>query len=247
MTQPSPDDIRARIGARTWFHQIEVAPGVVTPGRDDTPRKAELLRLPADLRGKAVLDVGAYDGYFSFEAERRGADRVLAVDPLDPDTSGFNLAKELLGSQVEHRAASVYDLDPGDIGQFDVVLCLGVLYHLRHPLLALERLHGVCAGVMYVESQVTKDAFVGPETKPWSAEARQEMRQVAVAQFFADDELGHDHTNWWAPTTECLAAWIRSHGFEPTLIAEWESEPGGRAAFRCERLPGALPWYITRY
>ena len=92
---------------------------------------------------------------------------------------------------------------------------------------------------------MTKDAFVGPESKPWSAEARHELQQVAVAQFFPEDELGHDRTNWWAPTSGCLAAWLRSHGFEPQLITEWDSEPGGRAAFRCRRLPGPLPAHVT--
>ena len=92
------DQIRGLMAERQWFHTIELAPGLFTPGAEDTPRKAQLIGLPEDLSGKSVLDIGAYDGYFSFEAERRGAARVLAFDHLAPDLSGFNTARRILGS-----------------------------------------------------------------------------------------------------------------------------------------------------
>jgi tRNA (mo5U34)-methyltransferase len=213
---------------RNWFHRIELAPGVFTPGPDDTPRKAELIQFPADLRGKTVLDIGAYDGYFSFEAEKRGAAYVLAYDHLPPDLSGFNLAREILNSKVEHRLGSVYDLSPDTIGTFDLVLFLGVIYHLRSPLLALQRVHGVCKDVMLLESQISPHL-------PGDS--------VPVAQFFPADELNKDPTNWWAPTRMCLEAWITSHGFQPHFLAEWSS----RAAYRCVKVHEPLPWYLTNY
>jgi tRNA (mo5U34)-methyltransferase len=217
------------IWQRQWFHRIELAPGVFTPGVEDTPRKAELIQFPAALHGKTVLDIGAYDGYFSFEAERRGASYVLAYDHLPPDQSGFNLAREVLESKVEHRVGSVYELSPETVGTFDIVLFLGVVYHLRSPLLALQRIHSVCKETMYLESQIC----------PNVSGAKNQL----IAQFFPSDELNKDPTNWWAPTSACLEAWITSHGFEPVQLAEWSS----RAAYRCRRNQDTLPWYLTDY
>jgi tRNA (mo5U34)-methyltransferase len=218
-----PDEV----WSRKWFHRIELAPGVFTPGVDDTPRKSALIQFPADLRGKRVLDIGAYDGYFSFEAERRGASYVLAYDHLPPNQSGFSLAHRLLQSSVEHRLGSVYDLNPETVGTFDVVLFLGVIYHLRSPLLALERIHSVCNEVMYLESQISPPIAGAPY----------------VAQFFPGDQLNADPTNWWAPTRTCLEAWITSHGFGAEFLAEWHS----RAAFRCRKREAVLPWFVTDY
>jgi tRNA (mo5U34)-methyltransferase len=212
-----------------WFHRIELAPGIFTPGVEDTPRKAELIEFPSDLKGKTVLDIGAYDGYFSFEAEKRGASYVLAYDHLPPDQSGFNLAREALNSKVEHRVGSVYDLSPQSVGSFDIVLFLGVIYHLRSPLLALQRIHSVCKETMYLESHISPD-LPGTPNDP-------------VARFFPSNELNADPTNWWSPTRSCLEAWITSHGFEAAFIAEWSS----RAAYRCRKAQTDLPWYVTDY
>ena len=225
----SDREIPQAVWDRSWFHRIELAPGIFTPGVEDTPRKAELIAFPADLHGKTVLDIGAYDGYFSFEAERRGASYVLAYDHLAPDRSGFSLAHGVLNSQVKHQVGSVYDLSPQTVGQFDIVLFLGVIYHLRSPLLALERIHSVCKDVMYLESYISTDVLGRDEH--------------LVARFLPSNELNNDPTNWWAPTRACLEAWITSHGFEAEPIAEWSS----RAAYRCRKVQDALPWYLTDY
>jgi tRNA (mo5U34)-methyltransferase len=228
------------IGKQKWFHRIEIAPGIVTPGTEDTPRKAKLLQLPDDLTGKRVLDVGAYDGYFSFEAERRGAAFVLAYDHLYPDNTGFATAKKLLNSRVEYCVGSVYDLDPAKVGEFDVVFFLGVIYHLRHPLLALERLRSVCRGHMYLESHVTRDGFEIDGKLHTSPEIEELLRNLPIAVFYPGGELNNDPTNWWSPTRLCLEQMIRSHGFEPSVIAEWDA----RIAFRCERTVEPLPFYV---
>ena len=121
-------------------------------GIDDTPLRLARLDLPSSLAGRTVLDIGAWDGFFSFEAERRGAARVVAADyyawhgigwGTHQGKAGFTLARECLGSRVEDLDIDVMDLSPERVGTFDVVLFLGVLYHLRHPLLALERIASV--------------------------------------------------------------------------------------------------------
>ena len=131
-----------------WRHRISLPDGTVTPGVQDSPALLKRLQLPEDLSGKTVLDIGCSDGFYSFECERRGASRVLAVDnyssPLVDSPSGFHMAHTLLNSKVEFRQADLFSLDPDEDGCFDIVLFLGVLYHLRHPLLGIERIASLC-------------------------------------------------------------------------------------------------------
>jgi tRNA (mo5U34)-methyltransferase len=239
----TPKEIQDLVASRSWFHTIEVAPGVFTPGHEDTPRKAELIGLPKDLSGKSVLDIGAYDGYFSFEAERRHASRVLAFDHLDPDLSGFSTAKRILGSNVEHMLGSVYNLTPELVGHFDIVLFLGVIYHLRSPLLALQRVHSVCNEMMFLESQVTADGFLLDGKLVTSPEIKKLLKSVPIAQYFPGSELNNDPTNWWAPSALCLEQLIQAHGFKPRLVAEWNS----RAAFQCLKGNDPAPYWLTKY
>jgi tRNA (mo5U34)-methyltransferase len=151
-------DLKAEVASLNWWHTIDLGDGVITPGIDDTPRKLQRLRLPEDLRGKSVLDIGAWDGFFSFEAERRGASRVLALDSYAWNGStwgskrGFELARAALGSIVEDREMEVLDISPDKIGTFDIVFFLGVLYHMRHPLLALEKISSVTRELLVLET-----------------------------------------------------------------------------------------------
>ena len=145
-------------------HQVISRPDTGAPGysaegriRRRFDRRLRLLQLPEDLTGWTVLDIGAWHGFFSFECERRGADRVLAVDSYAWDRFGmreFEAARERLGSKVEHRRADVHELDPAEIGQFDLVLLLGVFYHLRDPLAALERVARVTRRLLICETHV---------------------------------------------------------------------------------------------
>src|SRR5262245_461583 len=136
-----------------WYHRIPIRPGITTPGINDSAQTLELLDLPADARGLRVLDVGARDGFFSFEMERRGAD-VIAVDYAPAEKTGFRVAAGLLGSKVEFRNANIYALSPKEYGTFDIVLFLGLLYHLPDPIQALQILRALCTGRMCVESHV---------------------------------------------------------------------------------------------
>src|SRR5262245_61125350 len=210
----SEDDIRAKVGSVNWFHQIEIAPGIVTPGVDPSAEKLRWLSLPPDLTGQRVLDIGAYDGFFSFECERRGAAEVIAIDAA-PQPS-FDVARELLGSQVKIYAMNIYDLTPERFGQFDLVLCLGVLYHLRHPLLGLERVHSVCRGQLILETAICDHHFIDAGGAPHElAEIAPALPPVPITQFYHGDELNSDYTNWWSPNLTALHAMLRSTGFIP--------------------------------
>ncbi len=157
----TPERLRDEVATRTWFHTIDLGGGVVTPGQKDTVAEAAHMRLPADLTGRTVLDIGTYDGFYAFEAERRGADRVLATDswtwnwPGSDARRNFELAHEVLGSRVDSQVVAVEDLTPDAVGgRYDVVLFLGVLYHAPDPLGYLRRLRDVTAGLAVVETLV---------------------------------------------------------------------------------------------
>ena len=126
-----------------WHQNWEVFRGVTTPGRNNVRRLCDRVQLPADLTGKRVLDIGAWNGGYSFECERRGAGEVIAYSLENPDVTGFNRLKALLGSRVRYVQGSVYTLSPERMGEFDLILFFGVLYHPRYPLLAMDRIRSV--------------------------------------------------------------------------------------------------------
>ena len=157
------DDRLAKIAAHRWWHTIDIAQGVSTPGGWDLRETSAKLPWP-DVRGKRCLDVGTMDGFWAFELERRGAAEVVATDigPARADAPGrrrtegggeeplgkhtFALAAELLGSRAEYRERNVYDLDPSVDGEFDVVVLGFVLQMVRDPLRALAAIRSVCRG-----------------------------------------------------------------------------------------------------
>ena len=201
-------EIRDAVARFDWRHSIDLGHGIVTPGADDTPQRLHYLALPESLKDKTVLDVGANDGFYSFEAERRGAARVVALDLWNPKgpvrKERFELARRALRSSVEDMTMDVLDISP-ELGRFDIVLFLGVLYHLRHPLLALERLFSVTNELLIIESHV--DLLSRPEP---------------MMAFYPGGELNNDHTNWWGPNPRALRAMVRAAGFRTVqTIMSW--------------------------
>jgi tRNA (mo5U34)-methyltransferase len=203
--------IEAAIGGIPWYHQIDLGHGVVTPGSDSTMARMAVVGLPADLRDKSVLDIGAWDGAFSFEAERRGASRVVAVDSFCwsgdgwGTKAGFECARRILGSHVEDREIEVLDLSPETVGVFDLVLFLGVLYHMKHPLLALERVASVCRGQLILWTHVDFAHLTQP-----------------VAAFYPGKELNDDPTNWWGPNPAAVIGMLQTAGFaRAEMVYQW--------------------------
>lgn len=226
-----------------WYHQIEVAPGVVTPGVNDSQMVLDALELPESLDGMRVLDIGARDGFFSFEAERRGAAEVVAIDYLRAEETGFPIARELVGSRVELRQANVYDLTPEEFGTFDLVFFLGVLYHLRDPMLALDRIADVCTGNLIVETQAIDDAVLVAtgEFKPLAA-ISPELESIPIMQFYPGDSLNGDPSNAWAPNQACLRAMLEECGFG----VDREMRMGQRALAFGHRVPDEMRDYWRR-
>lgn len=203
----APATLDERVKAITWFHPIDLGGGIVTRPewhiRRRFARRLKLLQIPQQLSGQRVLDIGAWDGFFSFECERRGGD-VLAIDTYAWEhygQSGFLLAKERLNSHVEDRRLAAEDLDPADIGQFDLVLFLGVFYHLRDPIQVLDRLRRITRGTLIIETHTLIPVMHG---------------RYPLVSFFPGDgfEQGGTFEFCAIPTEEALRQMLLSAGFK---------------------------------
>jgi tRNA (mo5U34)-methyltransferase len=228
----SQADAQKLVDGTTWYHRIEVVPGVVSPGRVpsegtyDAVGYIDSLGLGKDLKGARILEIGAWDGPLSFELKQRGAD-VVAADIQDPARTGFNALKAISGLDIPYFRSSVYEIDQLGMGQFDIVLFMGVFYHLKHPLLAFEKIANVTKldGTLF-----TVGAGLGGEWEDL------EMRKIApddideiVATLERLDKLGVPLTlsypgtylageNWFLPNRTALSGWLKNAGFEPQNV-----------------------------
>jgi tRNA (mo5U34)-methyltransferase len=226
---------------REWYHTIELAPGTLTPGWFDTRSAVKQLPFPESLEGKRCLDVGTFDGFWGFEMERRGAAEVLAIDLIEPSSwdwpanseaavieaiaarkrqgEGFEIAREALGSSVERREMSVYDLDPDDVGTFDFVYVGSLLLHLRNPIGALEAVRSVCSGSMLLVDAIDLGLTLRHPRRP-------------VAHL---DGVGRPW--WWKLNLAGLARAVEVSGFELERPAKriWMPPGAGQGPVRPSR------------
>jgi tRNA (mo5U34)-methyltransferase len=194
--------LATEISKISWFHTFNFGNGIVTSGYDDSHKRIRTLHMPEDLSGMTVLDIGSWDGFFAFEAERRGASRVLATDSFcwNGDgwgtKDGFNLARKVLNSKVDDLEIDVLELSPEKVGTFDLVLCLGVLYHMRDPLLALERIFSVTKRQLILDTHV-----------------EHLMTNRPMIAFYPGAELNNDPTNWCGPNRAAVVSMLKAAGF----------------------------------
>ncbi len=203
-----------------WFHNLHLPDGTQTaPGHllGDFPAvkwRQIAPHVPADLRGWDVLDIGCTAGFYSFELARRGA-RVTALD-IDPrylEQARWAAAQFGLSERIELRQGSVYGL-AGSGRQFDLVCFLGVLYHLRHPLLALDGLRGLTRRMLVLQTLTMPGKVVLDTPASITLEERGLMRRTGwPSMAFIEKSLEEDPTNWWAPNHACVEAMLRSAGF----------------------------------
>ena len=227
----TPQELQAQADAFGWYHTIDLGNGVVTKGISVQETSAGVI---PDVAGRSVLDIGAWDGKFSFAAEQAGASRVVALDhyawgvdfvargaywaeciangtlpdqsrdetdfwrPDLPGQRGFNFAKAALDSKVEPVVGDFQKVDLDTLGQFDVVLYLGVLYHMKEPLTCLERLRAVTKEVAVIETEAVHI---------------QGFDREVLMQFHAGSDLRVDFGNWYVPTIEALHNLCRAAGF----------------------------------
>ena len=178
----------------------------------------QALRFPGELTGKRVLEIAPWNGFYSFECVRRGAAAVVALGPEDPDETGFNKTMNLLElTNVLYVRDSVCNLSRPSLGMFDVVIVLCLLYHLRHPLLALDLLYECCKGDIFIDCAILDNGgnFVIPDAQkpllaPWNS-----LSQLPLVYFSHEDKIknGRDRYNWCFPTMRALRDWITTSGF----------------------------------
>src|SRR5690242_13879974 len=210
-------DAAAALGP--WFHNIDLGGVMTAPDHflGDYPAvkwRRFAHAIAADLSGKTVLDIGCNAGFYSIQMKLRGAARVLAID-LDPDyLRQARFAAQTIGVKIEFAEMSVYDI--GSLGErFDIVLFLGVIYHLRHPLLALDLIREhVVRELLVCQSMQRGDSREQPldDDYPFSETAIFD-RPTFPRLSFIENRYSGDDTNWWIPNRACTAAMLRSAGF----------------------------------
>jgi SAM-dependent methyltransferase len=201
----------------------EVEPGLFTPGDTleiEPKRCLDELGIPGNLAGLRALDIGAWDGPYTFELERRGA-KVTALDIQDPDVTAFNLVKKIKNSSATYVRGGVYDVLPETLGSYDLVLFAGVYYHLKSPVLALQRIRRLLTdkGTLFIEGASVTDHLAGEITKalrlPESSvrAAAEILDQLPLSYFDAEKRIYRHWSNWWFPTTRCLEVILQDCGF----------------------------------
>ena len=233
--QDSREALTERVRQLTWVHRIDLGHGLVTPGLRNPNHPVVMKALDdIDFRGKKVLDIGCWDGLWSFEAEKRGAAVVHATDLVSQrDFHGqptFRLAHEILRSRVQYTPdLSVYDVERLGVRDFDVVIYAGVYYHLKDPLRSFAALRGVMSagGVLLTEGAVLNE-------------------EGCFARYYYRDKFMGDHSNWWVPTVSCLKQWIESNFFEEMRDYEVWNAGGGnlRSTILARSVRRADPLYI---
>jgi tRNA (mo5U34)-methyltransferase len=227
-----------------WYHRIELPNNIVTPGW--SPICADKYAIPEDLTGKRVLDIGAWDGYWTWEALSRGAKEVVAIDDFSDDLGSidrqgnwdsFDICREAFGFEqkagrwrnkqkqvVRRLEMSIYDVE--ELGRFDIVFFFGTIYHLKHPLLALEKISAICDGELYIESAICDDY------SPYRGGLDGGYRNSdMVAEFYPGDEFGENKGNWWNPTLKCLGYMLQASGF-PT-VELWRLTENPNSVMQC--------------
>ncbi len=235
--QLTKEQIEAEVAKiKYWHHCIDLGQGVFTKqGKEQKfllkKQNWVLQSFPESFIGKTVLDIGAWDGFYSFTAEKRGAKRVLATDSfvweqqelygLDKNfwrnfgasKQGFELARRILNSQVEDQNIDVLDITPAKIGNFDIVLFLGVLYHMKYPLLALEKVASVTKELLILETYIN----------PWLS-----LINKPIMMFYPNNELNKDVTNWCSPNIAMVKSLLTTVGFNQVKLVKWRKD---RATF----------------
>lgn len=213
---PEAVALRRRAAQTGWYQTIDLGHGVLTPGEFNHIPHLPKYRLPEDLSGRRVLDIGTFDGFWAFAFERLGAAAVMALDvetfgdidlpppvraAMDPATlatpvgRGFAIAQDVLGSRVERRLGSVYRLNEAEVGRFDVAHIGNVLVHLRDPALALQRMRAVTQGLAIVSETVDEDL--------------DGMGDAPLMRYMG----GQENCNWWRFSTAALLRMVRDAGF----------------------------------
>jgi tRNA (mo5U34)-methyltransferase len=219
-----------------WFQKIEVIEGLFSPGWSDPAiEKLPHYGLPADLSGMRVLDIGCAEGFFSFEAERRGAREVIGIDSFPDSVRRFNIVRTARQSNATAFLMNVYDLEPKRLGTFDLVLFYGVFYHLKHPQLALERIRAICTGKLLFQTAVADEPLV--RGRSWARFYPHGILSGPNSRYF-------DPTVFWLFNNTCCIAMLEHVGFKNVQVVSDSPNPFVASADSPECKPGSPPLQI---
>ncbi len=227
---PSRDELVALVKSFSWWYQrIYLGRGVYT--LDEPAHHEGLWRwlatrvFPADLKGMSVLDIGCNAGYFSIQAKRCGAGRVVGIDPVEDYLRQAEACRRIWGLDIEYLAMDAHQIDRIQ-DPFDIVIFTGILYHLKNPLHVLEAIGRICQDAVVVESEVMAEqpgnvAYVrqGPP-----GQVRVTQCRKGIMKFIEGEELNADGGNWWIPDTECVLGMLRTAGFQYFSAPYYPSE-----------------------
>ena len=195
-----PEEIQSLVDSVKWYHTYDLC-WITTPGRLRADfALMDMAGIPQSLEGLRVLEIGSWDGPYTWELERRHPTLLHALDIQDPSRTGFNVAKKIMGSSVEYHHQSVYDMRFKE--DFDLVVFMGVYYHLRHPLIAFQRIWEALTpgGKVHIEGAIMRNTIDG-----------QLMDAPPRCHF---GQVGPDKSMWFTPNIACLKEWLRCTGFE---------------------------------
>jgi tRNA (mo5U34)-methyltransferase len=233
-SMPFSDWIAYQVRAEPyWFQKIEVLPGLVSPGwSDPLVDKLPYFGLPKDLTGMRVLDIGCAEGFFSFEAEKRGAREVIGIDSFPDSIRRFNVVKAARQSNATAFLMNVYDLEPKRLGTFDLVLFYGVFYHLKHPQYALERIHSICTGDLLFQTHIYEEPCL--KGVPWARFYPHGLMSGSKQELF-------DPTVFWLFNSQCCLAMLDHVGFSDMKVLSDTPYPFVVRAAMPERRMGEPP------
>jgi tRNA (mo5U34)-methyltransferase len=187
-----------------WHHTFEIYRGLVTPGAYNPTFLLDKMQLPADLRGLRVLDIGTSDGFFALQFARLGAE-VVAIDYRGKEDHGYHVMEKLNPVEIQYHQINVYELPDQHLGEFDIVLFLGVLYHLPDMIRALQIIRQCCRATLFVETHSENDF----------------CRDIPAARYYKGSTLANDFTNFWAPNRLCVLDLLYDTGFDVERDEAW--------------------------